>query len=242
MKWFKHFTNAHNDNALKKIRMKYGADGYAIYWYCLELIAGDLDQAKATFELSHDAEVIGYDLKIDQLRVEEIMKYMVSLKLFEEQNSTVTCLKLAKFLDKKNTRNPEIHAIIDSISVADSRGQLPDSPRMSPPDKNRLDKKDNNGDKSPDYTPEFEQFWKGYPSANKGNKQNAFKAWNKLSTENQNHAETEAGNFFQLQKKSNKDYFLHCSTYLNNKRWKDIEDMGNVVSIDDDYDYMVGGI
>lgn len=144
MKWFKHFTNAHNDNAIKKVRMKYGADGYAIYWYCLELIAGDLDQTQATFELSHDAEVIGYDLKIDQLRVEEIMQYMVSLNLFQQVNNTITCLKLAKFLDKKNTRNQEIHAIIDSISVADSRGQLPDNSgqlpdcrTMSPPDKKR---------------------------------------------------------------------------------------------------------
>lgn len=140
MKWFKHFTNAHNDNAIKKVRMKYGADGYAVYWYCLELIAGDLDQSKATFELSHDAEVIGYDLRIDQLRVEEIMNYMVSVNLFQQSNDTIMCLKLAKFLDKKNTRNPEIHAIIDSLSVADSHGQTADSPEMSPPDKNRLDK------------------------------------------------------------------------------------------------------
>jgi len=102
---------------------------------------------------------------------------------------------------------------------------------------------DNNGDKSPpDYTPEFEQFWKKYPSANKGNKQNAFKAWKKLSSENKSLAEKDAIKFFQLQKKSNKDYFLHCTTYLNNKRWEDIEDMGNVVSIDEDYDYMAGGI
>lgn len=116
MKWFKHFTNAHNDNALTKVRMRYGADGYAVYWYCLELIAGDLDGSKANFELSHDAEVIGYALKIDQLRVEEIMQYMVKLNLFEQNNSIISCLKIAKFLDKKSTRNPEIHAIIDNVA------------------------------------------------------------------------------------------------------------------------------
>lgn len=123
--------------------MKYGADGYAIYWYCLELIAGDLDGVNANFELSHDAEVIGYDLRIDQLRVEEIMRYMVDLQLFEASNGTVTCLKIAKFLDKKTTRNKDILAIIDkfneSKNVADKSGQAGDSPKQSRLDKNRLE-------------------------------------------------------------------------------------------------------
>lgn len=139
MKWFKHFTNAHNDNALTKVRMRYGADGYAIYWYCLELIAGDLDGHKANFELSHDAEVIGYALKIDQLRVEEIMKYMVNLGLFESDNNVITCLKIAKFLEKKSTRNPQIHQIIDKVA-AENPEMSAASPDLSATNRARLDK------------------------------------------------------------------------------------------------------
>lgn len=139
MKWFKHFTNAHNDNALTKVRMRYGADGYAIYWYCLELIAGDLDSHKANFELSHDAEVIGFALKIDQLRVEEIMTYMVNLGLFESNNNVITCLKIAKFLEKKSTRNPQIHAIIDKVA-AENPEMSATSPQLSATNRARLDK------------------------------------------------------------------------------------------------------
>ena len=135
MKWFKHFSNAHNDNALNKVRMRYGAEGYAIYWYCLELIAGDLEGENANFELSHDAEVIGFNLKIDQLKVEEIMRYMIDLKLFEQSDSTITCLKMAKFLDKKTTRNKEIHKIIDSFNdisnVADKSANVADKQKQS---------------------------------------------------------------------------------------------------------------
>ena len=40
MKWIKHDTNANQDAKLKKLRMKYGLEGYGMYWYCLELIAG----------------------------------------------------------------------------------------------------------------------------------------------------------------------------------------------------------
>lgn len=144
MKWFKHFTNASSNNKLTKVRMRYGAEGYAIYWYCLELIAGDLGESEEiTFELKHDAEVIGFNLKIDQLRVEEIMKYMVSIDLFGQTNGVVSCIKLAKYLDKKNTRNQSIHRIIDqskaeeidaeivadkSPTVADKIGQIVTNP------------------------------------------------------------------------------------------------------------------
>ena len=97
--------------------MRYGADGYAIYWYCLELIAGDLGESKEiNFDLKHDAEVIGFNLKIDQLRVEEIIRYMVNINLFEESNGIISCIRLAKYLDKKTTRNETIHKIVDSYT------------------------------------------------------------------------------------------------------------------------------
>ena len=97
MKWFKHFTNASANNKLTKVRMRYGAEGYAIYWYCLELIAGDLGEAEEiTFDLKHDAEVIGFNLKIDQLKVEEIMKYMVSIDLFGQSNGVISCIKFSQ--------------------------------------------------------------------------------------------------------------------------------------------------
>ena len=137
MKWFKHFTGAHSSNDLTKVRMRYGAEGYAVYWYCLEVIAGELgENNNFTFELKHDAEVIGYELKVDQKRVEEIMSFMVDLGLFDNIEGHITCLKLAKYLDKKCTRNPQIHAVIDSqvsATVPDSPPTVPDCPDLSPP-------------------------------------------------------------------------------------------------------------
>jgi hypothetical protein len=55
MKWFKHDSDASNDAKLKKLRLKYGAQGYGIYWYCLELIARNVEKHNLTFELEHDA-------------------------------------------------------------------------------------------------------------------------------------------------------------------------------------------
>jgi hypothetical protein len=144
MKWFKHFSSAHDGNSLTKVRMKFGAEGYAVYWYCLEMIAGDLgENGDATFELKHDAEVIAFNLKMDTLKVEEIMRYMVDLDMFGVQNGTITCLKLAKFIDKNFTRNKQIQNVIDvynaSQTVSDSLKTKSDSLRLSQGDEMRRD-------------------------------------------------------------------------------------------------------
>lgn len=167
MKWFRHFSNAHDNNNLTKVRMRYGAEGYAIYWYCLELIAGDLGtKDDITFELKHDVEVIGFNLKIDSVKVQEIMLYMIELNLFENIEGSVTCLKLAKYLDKKNTRNSDIHRIVDaanmSATIPDSPPTLPDKSGHSPLELElELDSK-NNGAKT-SVSDQFESFWKAWP-------------------------------------------------------------------------------
>ena len=133
MQWFKHSSCAHNDAKLEKVLMKYGADGYGLYWYCLELIAGKISSKDITFKLEHDAEILGYRLKIDSLRVEEIMRYCITLGLFEESSGTITCLKLAKSLDERWTRSEDLKSVIkmssDSLQTVATRL-----------DKNRIDK------------------------------------------------------------------------------------------------------
>ena len=179
MKWFKHMTDAHDGKDLTKVRIRYGADGYAIYWYCLELIAADLGASdKITFELRHDAEVIGHNLKIDSARVEEIMRFLIALELFEQSSGTITCLKLAKYLDKKSTRNITIHKIIDSASLLS--GTKPDVPGLSGLDRDTEVKNITDAARPKhEYTREFEFAWKHYPNRAGGNpKPKAFKAWN----------------------------------------------------------------
>ena len=40
MKWFKHEAAANMDAKLQEVLLDYGLEGYGLYWYCLELIAG----------------------------------------------------------------------------------------------------------------------------------------------------------------------------------------------------------
>jgi len=115
MRWFKHDSDAHRDAKLKKLMMSYGLEGYGLYWYCLELITGDVNEKKYTFSLEHDADVIAFDTGLSPEKAMDIMKKMVDLELFESTDGVISCLKLAKRLDQSMTSNPIMRKIIDGV-------------------------------------------------------------------------------------------------------------------------------
>ncbi len=119
MKWIKHDTDANQDAKLQNVMLDYGLEGYGLYWYCIELIAGKVDKDHITFELEHDARIIARNTGSTAQKVEEMMKYFVSIGLFECSNNTITCLKLAKRLDKSMTSNPQMREIIENFKSHD---------------------------------------------------------------------------------------------------------------------------
>ena len=143
MKWFKHDSDANHDARLKRVRMKYGMEGYGLYWYCLELIAKDVDVTNLTFELEHDAEIISHDTGIHVEMINEMMAYMVNQGLFENVGKAITCMKMAKRLDQSMTSNPAMRKVIDGIKknhdtvMTESGTIMQDKIRL---DKIRLDK------------------------------------------------------------------------------------------------------
>lgn len=110
MKWFQHEAAANRDPKIEKLLMRYGADGYALYFFCLELIAAPIDSKHINFELEHDAEYLSHRLHIDTRRVEEIMRFLLEQELFEVDEITrrITCLQLALRLENSIIKNPEL--------------------------------------------------------------------------------------------------------------------------------------
>jgi hypothetical protein len=118
IKWFQHDSNASHDAKIKKLILRFGAEGYAVYFHCLELIAGDLTQTNINFELEHDAEIIADNLKIKGTdkeagidKVNRILKFLIDLKLFTIENNRIFCFKMASRLDNTISRSPEINKI-----------------------------------------------------------------------------------------------------------------------------------
>lgn len=100
MKWFKHDANATLDAKLQRVRLKYGLEGYGLYWFLLEAIARNVEKHNLTFELEGDAELIAASTGLHYERVQEMMTYMVNLGLFENSGGTITCLKMATRTDE----------------------------------------------------------------------------------------------------------------------------------------------
>ena len=146
MNWFKHDTDASNDAKVKKLLIRHGAIGYAVYFHCLELIASDINESNITFQLEHDSEIIADNLKIKGTQeksgieiVEEIMHYIVELGLFDERNGAIFCFKLLKRLDTSMTSNTKFRQIITAAKESHD-GVMTESCKIRR-DKIRSDKK-----------------------------------------------------------------------------------------------------
>ena len=161
MKWIKHDTDANQDAKLQNVMLDYGLEGYGLYWYCIELIAGKVDKDNITFDLEHDARIIAKNTGSTPQKVEEMMRYFVKTGLFEDSSGVITCFKLARRLDKSMTSNAEMRAIIDNLKNHDSVMTKSDKPMQ---DKNRLEENrvtnnDRSSDQSDVVQKAFLWFW-----------------------------------------------------------------------------------
>lgn len=223
MQWVKHDTDANQDNRLQNVLLDYGLEGYGLYWYCIELIAGKVSLNNITFELEHDARIIARNVGSTPQKVEEMMRRFVELGLFEDTNGRVTCLKLAKRLDKSMTSNPKMRALIEKVKNShDGVMTIPDSVMQ---DKNRIDKnRITNGTSDdaplvviqddeqpapaktakPQYPGEFEWIWNHKPERAGGN--------GKKSAYNACRARIKAGATWRELAEGLKRYVAHCKS------------------------------
>ena len=136
MKWFKHDANASIDSKLKRLRLKYGMEGYGLYWYCLECIAKNVESHNLTFELEEDSELISADTNIHRERVQEMMAFMVDAGLFENRDGSITCLKMATRTDEYTQK-----LIKNTKSVPTVSRHNPDNVRLNRIEEKRTEEK-----------------------------------------------------------------------------------------------------
>jgi hypothetical protein len=121
LNWFQHDADSTQDAKIKKLLIRHGAIGYAVYFHCLELIIGDVCETNITFELEHDSEIIADNLKIAGTGdksgrdiVEDIMRTIVDLGLFTNENGHIFCYKLLKRINMSMTSNKGLREAITS--------------------------------------------------------------------------------------------------------------------------------
>lgn len=157
-----------HDPKIKRVVRKYGADGYALYNYILESIAGNLNPKDPLPNLEETSEDIAYDLKLDTLRVQEIVGYCLEQGLFSQDEVTghILCLKMYKFLDDATRKSSSVVNMLNSfakLNQSDKVGQIPSESEKVLPDKDKDLDPDEELDKnipSPPATPPPDPFEK----------------------------------------------------------------------------------
>ena len=119
MKWFKHDTDASLDAKLQELLLDYGAKGYGLYWYCVELIAKEVTPKNFTFELEHDARIIARNLNLTPKEAIDMMHKMVELGLFDVHNEKIRCIKLAYRLDEFTRKSADLNQVLKSFKNQD---------------------------------------------------------------------------------------------------------------------------
>jgi hypothetical protein len=175
MKWFKHDSDANQDAKLRRLRLKYGMEGYGLYWYCLEMVARGVEASRLTFELEHDAELIAADTGIHHERVQSMMLDMVAVGLFENSDGVITCLKMAHRTDEYTAK---LLAKSKSVPTVSRQHLECVGGKSALLEEKRREEKKNNSD---EYAADFLAFWNSWPEGfgSKGSKSDAFKEWRK---------------------------------------------------------------
>lgn len=234
MKWLKHDSDAHCDTKMKKLRLKYGMEGYGLYWYILELIARNITKERLTFDLEDDAEIIAHDTGIHQSDVEEMMMFMVGIGLFEEDQGLITCLKLARRLDDATSRHPGVREIQEGLRMNSEetpkklRSATEDSSARL--DKIRLDKNIKPSDSDPEEPPKkpkkefdtskFDAWWAIYPV--KAAKKKVLGTWKSRNLDSKfDMLVADVKNRLENDARWKNGFAPNPTTYLNQDRWED---------------------
>lgn len=107
MKWFRHFSDAHTNEGLRKLKAKFGNEGVGIWWTILEIIAAKMDKTDrcyAEFPISDWCSFLGVKQK-------KLSSFLVLTELELSLNSVysgnqlrIECPKLLELRDEYTTR------------------------------------------------------------------------------------------------------------------------------------------
>ena len=224
MKWFKHDTDALQDAKIEHLIMKFGLEGYGLYFACVELIAASLSSDNCSFELEHNEVLLAHRFKKTPQKIKEMFGFMIEIGLFQynEESKRLMCIQLLKRVDNTMAQHPEIKKIQNNGNFKKLKETLNDLKSFKA-DKIRIDKNRTDTEQKKRVEEWFNDFWELYPR--KVAKEKAKEKFIGLKPDEKLFYEIIGGlkeyiNSDQWQK--NEGQFIpHPTTFLNQKRWQD---------------------
>ena len=208
--YFSHDSNARNDQRLMKVRMKYGMEGYGIYFGLIEILR---EQKDYTLNFD-DIESIAYGLMVDLDKVEDIVS---NFNLFHTEGDLFYSKSLKRRMEKldliKEKRSEA--GRLGGKSKANAKAKV----KQTQASKVKQSKVNNSKvNKSKELNIDFSTFWNLY-DYKKGDKIKLQSKWESFTDDVRQQIIDALPNY--IASTPEKKYRKHPQTYLNNKSWED---------------------
>ncbi len=230
--YFSHDSNARNSDKLLSVRMKYGAEGYGIFFMILERLREETDYMSVK-----DYNMIAFDLRVDTSKVKSVVedfglfvftedgKYFYSESLNgrmsimneKKQKKSETAKKAAEARWEKKKQEKE-GDLCDSNADA-MRPQCESMPKKLKETKLNQTKTHTTGARATSLA-DFDEFWKKYP--NKIMQEQAASLWLSIDPDEKLTQEIMQGlDRWLVSDQWDRSVYQSPVNWLRDKRWMD---------------------
>jgi len=206
--YFPHDSNARNDQRLLGVRMKYGMEGYGIYFGIIEILREQSDYKLGSCQF----ESIAYDLRVDVKKVEDIVMGEFVLFEWDSEYSEFWSKSLKRRMEKldlikqKRAEAGRVGGKSKASAKAKVKQTQASKVKESRVDKSKVNKNILNI--------EFEKFWDLY-NYKVGDKNKVLKKWESLTDLDRGLVMEHLPHY--VKSTPDKQFRKHPATYLNNQ-------------------------
>jgi hypothetical protein len=107
MKWFKHDCDASEDSRIKKLKHKFGMEGYGVFFNTLELMGRKMENDILSFGYlpeDWDSESLEIEFGLSSDKIQTMFDYMCQIGLFEKKEDKLFNSKLVTRCDDYTNR------------------------------------------------------------------------------------------------------------------------------------------
>ena len=213
--YFPHDSNARNDQRLLRVRMKYGMEGYGIYFGIIEILREQSDYKLGSCQF----ESIAYDLRVDKDMVKDILYnhwlFEIGRDIDKEEayffsKSLKRRMEKLDLIKQKRAEAGRIGSKSKASAKAKVKQTQASKVKESRVDKSKVNKNILNI--------EFEKFWNLY-NYKVGSKSKVLKKCESLTDLDRGMVMEHLPHY--IKSTPDKQFRKHPATYLNNQGWED---------------------
>lgn len=125
MRWFKHMTDADDDEKLSRLQDEFGLEGYGFWWRVVEIIAKRVTEENRT-DLCYSTKNWARRIGVSTRKFKKILSFCAELGLVfvshEKDMVTINMPNILKYRDEYTAKKGRAKSVSDDVS-----GQCPDS-------------------------------------------------------------------------------------------------------------------